>query len=228
MNTNQFERKLLSAKAPANVKKTSEGFLLQNNEGIKRQQGNIISRLIGRLISISFILIFVFLFWWFFLLIAVVSILFNKNFRNQVKNSLVAQFCLFPAEVLLSSYPLRLGEECNLIFRRRFKGNLKTKQPEQLTFKIACVERVEYKKGTDTEIEVHTIWESQPQFHSVPTDVDIFSFKTIFTVPNDLPPSFEGKNNQIRWIFLVEQNILGVFERINSSFVFIVDPVLVK
>lgn len=228
MDSYQFERKLQSAKAPANVQETSEGFLLRNNEDIKRQQGNIIGRLIGLLILIGFIAIFVFFFWWFFLLIAIISIIFNKNFRNRVKNYLVAQFRLFPAEVLLSAYPLRLGEECNLTFRRRFKGNLKTKQPEQLTFKIACVERVEYKKGTDTEIEVHTIWESQPQFHSVPTDVDMFSFKTVFTVLNDLPPSFEGKNNQIRWILLVEQNISGVFDRVNSSFVFLVDPVLVK
>ena len=53
MDSSQFEQKWQAAKLPANVQETSEGFLLRNNEDLKKQ-GNII----GRLISILFIIIF--------------------------------------------------------------------------------------------------------------------------------------------------------------------------
>ncbi len=222
---NYFEQNQTPPKSPIKAQETSSGFLFINSNFNLKEPKHIFL-----IIYLIFVLILIFnfqslnLFWRCFLFIGIIAFFFNKSFRNYI----FAQFRLSGAEILLSTYPLRLGEECNLTFRRRLRGNRKTKQAGELSFKIACLERVQYQRGSDTEIEVHVIWESQPEIYSVSTNVDMLSFKTNFTVPDNLPPSFEGKNNKIRWIISVEQNISGIVEQVNSNFVFIVDPVLIK
>lgn len=230
MKNLKFERKLQSSKTPAYFEKTTEGFLLQHKKPKQEQRG-----IIGYLIPILFLVAFVHITGFSLLLIVtlcsitlLLNFIFHRDYRTGIITYIISKSRLFNPEVILSTYPLALGEECELTFRRRFKGNLKTKQSKELVFQIACVERVEYKAGKTTEVETHTIWESQPQSHSVPQDVDTLSFKTKFKVPNHLPPSFEGKHNQIRWIVVVEQNISRVFKRLRYSFVFVVDPVLAK
>ena len=228
MSIYKFEQNQTGAKFPINIEETSEGFLLLENKGKlpKKYKFNSISGLIALPLIIIFLVLFLFwlfFFWWLLLIVAVASFLFNKRFRN----NLIARFRFKPGEVLLPSYPLRLGEEYNLTFRRRLRANRKTKKTGQLTFKIACLERVQYKNGSDTEVEVHLIWESQPKIYSVPIGVNTYSLTSDFTIPNYLPSSFEGENNQIRWIISIEQNIPGIVEQVYSNFVFVVDAVVV-
>ncbi|MEL6459694.1 MAG: hypothetical protein AAFX46_17190 [Cyanobacteria bacterium J06636_27] len=229
MKRSKFESRLQSNKIPAYFEKTTEGFLLKDKNPNKKPIS-----LFNRLIPL-FIIIFLFATGWIWIFIFVIlptqllfNLLFGRDFKTQIIAFILSKSRLFNPEVILSTYPLALGEECELSFRRRFKANLKTKKPKELVFRMACVERVEYTAGKKTIVETHAIWESQPQFHSVPQGADMLSFKTKFTVPNHLSPSFEGTYNQIRWIVLVEQNISRVFKPINYSFVFVVDPVLVK
>ncbi|MEM9925063.1 MAG: hypothetical protein AAF915_15150 [Cyanobacteria bacterium P01_D01_bin.50] len=222
---NYFEQNQTPPKSPIKAQETSEGFLFINSNFNLKEPKHIFF-IIYLIVVLILILNFQSfnLFWRSLLFIGIIAFFLNKSFRNYI----FAQFRLSGAKILLSTYPLRLGEECNLTFRRRLRGNRKTKQLGELSFKIACLERIQFKRGTDTEIEVHVIWESQPKIYSVPTNSDMLSFKTDFRVPDNLPPSFEGKNNQIRWIISVEQNISGIIEQVNSNFVFIVDPVLIK
>ena len=228
MSIYKFEQNEAPAKFPINVKETSEGFLLLENKGNlpKEYKFNPIYSLIILFFVIQFFIILRFFriwFWWFLLIVFVVCFLFNKRFRN----NLIAKFRFKPGEVLLPSYPLRLGEEYNLTFRRRLRANQKTKKAGQLTFKFACLERVKYTRGSDTEVETHVIWESQPKIYSVPIGVNTYSLRSDFTIPNNLPSSFEGENNQIRWIISIEQNIPGIVEQVYSNFVFVVDAVVV-
>ncbi len=226
-----FEQNRISARKPTDIKETPKGFLAIEFTESKlfsssQQQQNSI---IAWIIALPFVLIFGSLFvWWFLafgpilLLIFICIFLFNRSYRNNI----FAKFRLFPGEVFLSIYPLSLGEKCLLTFRRRLKRNKKTKESGQLTLKITCLERVEYKKGTDTEVEINILWESQPEVSSVPIDIEVFSLQTNLNIPKYLPPSFEGKNNQIRWIISIEQNIPNIAEQIYSNFVFIVAPVV--
>lgn len=233
MNTYKFEQNRTSASSPINGQKTQRsGFLLLQSNTYKEEikKSGLIGHVIGYLFLIIIpiiILVFFFVFWWFWLIIGIISLI-SAIFNKKLKNSIIALIRFSPPEVLLSAYPLGLGSECDLTFRRKLKKNRKTKQSGKLTFKLVCLERVEYKKGTETEVEVNTIWESEPEVFSVPADVDTYSFKTNLIIPNHLPPSFEGKNNQIRWIISVEQNIFGIVEQVYSNFVIVVDPVLVK
>lgn len=222
---NYFEQNQTPPKSPIKAQETSEGFLFINSNFNLKEPKHIFF-IIYLIVVLILILNFQSfnLFWRSLLFIGIIAFFFNKSFRNYI----FAQFRLSGAKILLSTYPLRLGEECNLTFRRRIKGNSKTKKAGQLIFKIACLERVTYTKGSDTEVEVHVIWESQPKIYSVPVGVNTYSLKTDFTIPNNLPSSFEGESNQIRWVISVEQNISGIVEQVYSNFVFIVDPVLLK
>lgn len=215
-----FEQNRTPARKPTDIKETPKGFLaIEFTESkfyssSQQQQNSIISWII--------VLPFVLLFQTVgpILLLIFIGTFFNRSYRN------IAKFRLFPGEVFLSIYPLSLGEKCLLTFRRRLKRNKKTKKSGQLTLKITCLERIEYKKGTDTEVEINILWESQPEVYSVPTDIEVFSLQTNLNIPKYLPPSFEGKNNQIRWIISIEQNIPNIAEQIHSNFVFIVAPVV--
>ncbi|AFZ61256.1 hypothetical protein H6G54_02905 [Anabaena cylindrica FACHB-243] len=226
-----FEQNRTSARKPTDIKETPEGFLaIEFTESklissSQQQQNSIISWII----ALPLILIFGYLFavallafGSILLLIFIVAFSFNRSYRNHI----FAQFRIFPGEVFLSTYPLSLGEKCLLTFRRRLKRNKKTKESGQLALKIICLERVEYKKGTDTEVEINILWESQPEVYSVPTNTEVFSLQTNLNIPKYLPPSFEGKNNQIRWIISIEQNIPNIAEQVHSNFVFIVAPVV--
>ena len=232
MDTYKFEQNRTSGSSPINGQKTLEGFLLLQSNTYKEEikKPGLIGHIIGYLFLIIIpiiILVFLIVFFWILPIIAVISLI-SAIFNKKLKNSIIARFSFSPPEVLLSSYPLGLGSECDLTFRRKLKKNRKTKQSGKLTFKLVCLERVEYKKGSDTEVEVNTIWESEPEVFSVPENVDIYSFKINLVIPNHLPPSFEGKNNQIRWIISVEQNIFGIVEQVYSNFGIVVDPVLLK
>lgn len=232
MDTYKYKQNWTSASSPINGKKTYEGFLLLQSNTYKEElkQTGLIGNVIGCLFLIIFfiiILVFLLLFWWFFSIIAVISLI-CAIFNKKLKNSIIARFSFYPPEVLLSAYPLGLGSECDLTFRRKLRKKRKIKQSGTFTFKLVCLERVEYKKGTETEVEVNTLWESESEIFSVAANIDTYCFKTNLIIPNHLPPSFEGKNNQIRWIISVEQNILGIVEQVYSNFVIVVDPVLVK
>jgi hypothetical protein len=150
-----FEQNRTPARKPTGIKETPEGFL-----AIEFTESKLISSsqqrknsIIYQIIGLPFVLIFapVFLYSIPILLLIFIGIfLFNRSYRNNI----FAKFRLFPGEVFLSIYPLSLGETCLLTFRRRLKRNKKTKESGQLTLKITCLERVEYKKGSDTEVEI--------------------------------------------------------------------------
>jgi hypothetical protein len=172
------------------------------------------------------LLVFLFIFWWFFLIVAVIAAV-SGLLTPSTRHHFLANLRLSKAKLLLPRHPLRLGENSRFTFRRNLKNNAKTLEGGTLTGKIYCVERVEYKQGTDTETEVNVIWESQPINATVSEGEYNLTLSSKFTIPDHLPPSFEGKHNQIRWVFSVEQNIPKLANQVYCNFTFMVDPVVI-
>jgi hypothetical protein len=220
--------------APHKFEQTSEGFLASERISINKynKKSNIIEiiEIIG---GFCFILLFVvtgffllIIFWWLLLLIIIGMFLFNTKFKNNI----FAQFNLFWGELILSTYPLDLGGNYHLKFRRRLRRNKKIEKPGNLTFKIACLEITKREIGASqqrTEVKHNILWESQPEVYSVPNDVNMFSLHTNLQIPNHLPPSFEGKNNYIRWVVSIEQNLPNIADKVYSQFIVVVDPVVI-
>jgi hypothetical protein len=88
------------------------------------------------------------------------------------------------------------------------------------------VERVQYGRGTDIETEINTIYESQVMEKFISEGINIMEMKQSFKIPSHLPPSFEGKKNQIRWVLSIHQDFPEIRKNTYSHFTLIVDPVI--
>ncbi len=210
--------------APAEVEPHNQGFLLKENLSNRiSQKASLFSKVIGFLIFG----IFLFLFWWFFLIIFLIGGVIIFVINPTIIVDILASFKLLPAEIILPSYPLKLGEKSTFQFRRRLKKNRILPQAGKLYFTLSCVEKVEYTKGTDTETETHVVWESPSTSYPLYQGSNLLEMKNSLEIPSYLPPSFEGKHNQIRWVMSVHQEIPGISKNIYSHFTILVDPVIV-
>lgn len=234
MSDSQFKKQYRNCSAPALAEKTYAGFLLKKPPIETSIFANIFALIIILwviptiivtmacllfifLVEINELLAFVILVTSIFLIIYfILSRIFN--YFRYLK--------LLPEQLILSEYPLKLGGEYSFTFLRQIKNNKILNQPGKFKFIIACVEIVKYTRGTDTEIEIHTIYESQVKEQFVSQGVNALKMKQYFQIPSNLPPSFEGKNNQIRWILLIYQDFPELPKNIYYNFTLVVDPII--
>lgn len=156
------------------------------------------------------------------------KLIFDPQFRFRIG----AQFGLGPGEIIFSHYPLRVGEDDRLTFRRQLKENTWTRWfnldrfPDQgrLQVSLLCAERVIYTEGTDTITEVAIVHEDRIYSHSlIGGDRQVKAYFNLH-IPDSLPSAFEGKHNQIRWLLKVEENYPQAIGKLITYFTFVVDP----
>ncbi|MFM1841714.1 MAG: hypothetical protein RLZZ490_447 [Cyanobacteriota bacterium] len=156
------------------------------------------------------------------------KLIFDPQFRFGIGT----RFGLAPVEIIFSHYPLRVGEDDRLAFRRQLRANFWTRWfnihqfPDQgrLSVSLICGERVTYTQGTDTITEVATIYEEQIYSRSLMGgDRQVIAYFTLH-IPAHLPPAFEGKHNQIRWLLKIEENYPQVIAQQVTYFTFVVAP----
>ncbi|MGL5035315.1 MAG: hypothetical protein ACRC6M_16125, partial [Microcystaceae cyanobacterium] len=157
----------------------------------------------------------------------VVKITVDESERYKVGG----KFSLLPAELIFSHYPLKVGENDRLTFRRRLKNNSWTdlfkinKFPVNSHVKInlVCVERASYTKGTDRVTDVAVVYEKTIYSDNLLCgDLEVIAHFDL-EIPLSCGSSFEGKYNKIRWILAMEESYPGLLEQKHSYFTFIVD-----
>lgn len=116
---------------------------------------------------------------------------------------------LKPGEVILLAYPLRMGETCRVRYRRRLRWGSVPK-PGQVTAKWLCYEWVLYSLGTESETETHLLWETDLPARSVSPQTVQVEYVAEIEVRAEGPPSFDAKNNQVRWELQVTVDLPGV------------------
>ncbi|MBJ7900080.1 MAG: hypothetical protein GC158_09205 [Cyanobacteria bacterium RI_101] len=207
---------------PLEIKPTAAGYLLKT-DAVPRPTGS------QSWVAGFFGMLFLALFFWFFLIILLifgVVLLLNGAVRRKTWSEVWSAVCLSPGELLFSHYPLRLGDSDRLTFRRRLQDNFWTKlfnlqslpTPATLAVKLVCVERVSYTKGTDTIVETAVVASYDLCRQALlPGEREMNSHFDL-DIPAHLPPSFEGKHNQIRWLVLVEQTLPNLMEPAQSCF----------
>jgi hypothetical protein len=228
--------KELCQKPPLAIEPTVAGYLLKENappfkqnvvplkENSLPQSANSSSWFIN-IIGLLFLLLFV----WFFLILMVIFVLaliFNVQLRRTTWNNFWTAVCLAPGELIFSHYPLIPGSEDRLTFRRPLQSNFWTKwwqvatipAPAILTIQLLCVERVSYTQGTDTIVETAIIDKTLLHRQTLHTGATEMVSHFDLTIPPNLPPSFEGKHNQIRWVLVVEQTLTNLLGPLQSTF----------
>jgi hypothetical protein len=212
----EFQQARRFSSLPLVVKPSSDGYLLAENAQPKPQQSHSVA---GWIVGGFFLIIFS----WFFLIVGIIFLAVALLYRP-TRRYLRAFFLLQPGELIFSHYPLHLGQDDRVTFRRRLKGDRKFPQNGTVTVRLLCVERVSYTKGTDQVTETALITEKTLRQQSVFSGSKDMVCHFDLDLPAHLPPSFEGKNNQIRWVIVVSQNLPQIAEDIESNFTLFVDP----
>ncbi|MBJ7900403.1 MAG: hypothetical protein GC158_10895 [Cyanobacteria bacterium RI_101] len=132
---------------------------------------------------------------------------------SDTRQALGFRWSLDKLEVIFSRYPLKIGENDRLQLRRRLKETVWTRLcnlrafPEHswATVTLLCVEEVKYTKGTDTFTEQAEAYSQVVYSHSLPGGESSVNGYFDLEIPPNLGASFEGENNQIRWLLKIEE-----------------------
>lgn len=130
---------------------------------------------------------------------------------------------ILPGQILLPRYPLKMGEEIPVTFRRQLRRNLRVQRSGSLHASLVCVERVRYRVGTDTRTETHTVWEQALPQSTVEAGSHQVEVHWQVKIPRQGPPSFEAPDNQIRWGLGVWLELPGLVKD-DSNFALLVEP----
>jgi hypothetical protein len=130
---------------------------------------------------------------------------------------------LYPAELILPSYPLRLGESCTIQYRRRLrKGSFS--RAAQLEAKFVCDEWVQYTQGTDTVTKNHLLWETILPSKTVDSGERQADYIGGIDIRPEGPPSFFAEHNKIRWQLIIKLRAPGIPSACISTFLINVLP----
>ncbi len=130
---------------------------------------------------------------------------------------------LHPAELILPTYPLRLGEICSIHYRRRLRKGTFRKSGE-IEAQLVCDEWVQYTQGTDTITKTHELYESTLPTRTVVTGERQADYESKIVISNQEFPSFSASHNQIRWRIIVKLKVPGIPQKCQSEFFFQVLP----
>jgi hypothetical protein len=133
--------------------------------------------------------------WWvvaFLLLFGAVGVLLLLALARTVRVAL--HFA--PGELVLTRWPLRLGEEVEVAFRRRTRRAVRV---ERIDARLVCTESATYRSGTDTITVTEQVREEPlPSVAAVPGATPIEGVWRI-RIPAHGPPTFAAHNNRVEW-----------------------------
>lgn len=144
-----------------------------------------------------------------------------------------------PGELILSKYPLKLGESCQIRYRRLLKTGITLPETGHLKARLLCSEVVTYRVGTDDTTVRKIMFEKSLAEQTLDRGTRSIEFEETLEIPSNSTPSFQAENNRILWEIEVkldlpglispEKNPLSAFMSPDlSTFAFVVDPEVVR
>ena len=130
---------------------------------------------------------------------------------------------LYPAELILPKYPLRLGEICPIHYRRRLRNGTFTK-PGEIEAALICDEWVQYTQGTDTKTKTHCLYELKLPARSVVTGEHQADYESKIQISAEAPPAFSAEHNKVRWRLVIKLKVPGLPRVCQSEFFLNVVP----
>lgn len=124
---------------------------------------------------------------------------------------------LYPAELILPKYPLRLGETCPIYYRRRPRNGTLNKSA-RIEAQLTCDEWVQYSQGTDTVTKTHELWKQPLPESSIVSGETQADYSEEIKILPQYPPSFYAKHSQIRWLLTIKLRVPGIPQVCESIF----------
>lgn len=109
-----------------------------------------------------------------------------------------------PGELVLSQWPVPPGVEVRAVFHRRLRRSVAHPEPELFSGLLSCIESVTYQQGTDSRTVTEVLWEQPIELLALTTNDASLGEKMIISIPGDAPPSFELRNNRLRYFLVLE------------------------
>lgn len=132
---------------------------------------------------------------------------------------------LKPGEVILTTYPLLMGESCPVQFRRPLRSGM-TPHPGKVSAQWRCYEWVQYQSGSDTETATHTLWETDLPEGPVSATARRVEYDAHLKVPQQGPPSIRAADNRVRWALVVTVDLPGLVKDVSFFEITILPEVL--
>jgi hypothetical protein len=132
-----------------------------------------------------------------------------------------------PPELIFTNYPLSLGEDVSILFRRRRRSGKIIPTAGTVNATLTCNEDVTYSTDDTYAFASENLLVTQipevlvPEYESA-IEV-IFNIK----IPPTAPPTFESKNNRITWILVVSVDIPKLLKE-TSKFYLHIQPRLIS
>jgi len=115
----------------------------------------------------------------------------------------------FPGELVVSRFPLRLGEASQVRYRRRLRRG-QTQKPAQISAQLVCYEWIRCQQGTDVQAFTQKIWEQALPVQAVPVGISKLEYEGQIQIPRQGTPSFEANDNCICWELQVAVDLPGL------------------
>lgn len=126
-------------------------------------------------------------------------------------------------ELILPSYPLRLGETIAVHYRRRLRNN-SFRSSATVDAELVCDEWVQYSQGTDTVTKTHTIWQQTLPEQTVDSGESQADYTTDIHIKPQGPPSFSSSHNKIRYRLIFKLHAPNMRSAYESEFSLQVNP----
>jgi hypothetical protein len=129
-------------------------------------------------------------------------------------------------EIVMSRFPLRMGEELKIKYRRQLRRG-QILSPGEISATLIAYDWIKYNVGTDTRTETATIWEQSFPTREVPSGLSKVEYDFPIKIPLEGPPSFEATSSKVIWELRVTLKLPGI-PKDDSSFRLIVVPEVVS
>ncbi|WP_210391295.1 hypothetical protein [Synechococcus sp. PCC 7502] len=131
-----------------------------------------------------------------------------------------------PSELIFNNYPLSLGEEASVLFRRRLRSGKIIKTAGTVNAKVICEEEAISGKNDNPTITTEKVLTMSLPEVLVPAYESAIEVIFKLKIPQTAPPSFDATHNQIRWILEVSLDFQMLKE--SSKFYFQVQPQIIS
>ena len=128
-------------------------------------------------------------------------------------------YVFYSGKLFFTHYPLKRKDDYSATFRCKLENSVWRHFLKINAFpavrgevQLLCVERVEYLKGTDTCYDKAVVYQSTIHNQRLMAGSQEIIYNFDVSIPDNLPPSFEARHNQIRWILLVK-NVSPQFKK---------------
>jgi hypothetical protein len=191
--------------------------------------GLFLGSFLGNLFPNPYIsIIFIPFFSTFFVVYIVQKLILDKSARYKM----VTDLGFVGEELIFSHYPLKVGENDRVTFRRRLKKNYWTnlfkinKFPvdNHIKINLVCAERVSHTEGTETIADVAVVYQKMIYSGNLLCGDREVIVHFDLEIPLSCRSSVEGEDHQIRWILDIEESYPGLLEQKHTYLTFVVDP----